>query len=112
MRRKKADNRSSLLLSLPPELLLNVLLSVLTPNLTDVLLRVRTPYLTDVVRLTHISSVIRQLVLSTSKFFRKLILGLSKKSIAAEKAHYTAFLSSVQSSARMRSRKQTCAATT
>jgi hypothetical protein len=68
---------SSGFLSLPPELLLNVLLFV------------ETPYLTEVVRLTHISSTVRQLVLSTSSYFKVIRLEQCYKS---QSLHYTALL--------------------
>ena len=38
----------------------------------QILLYVKTPYLTDIVRLTHISSAIRQLICSTPGYFSKI----------------------------------------
>jgi hypothetical protein len=52
-----------------------------------ILLSVETEILTDVVRLTHISSVVRQLVLCTPGFFSRICL---KPSVKSQKTHFNA----------------------
>lgn len=63
------------LLELPREVLLHILLSF------------ETECLTDVVRLTHISSVVRQLVLCTPGFFTSISL---RPSVKSQKTHFAA----------------------